>query len=269
MDDVAKALLQSLLNARKDLVVIFEEGEPFMTNSAFNHFFSVKSLEQYKGEFGPFVQNFVPHPSYFNQDKIAKNENWLDAIMREEEQERIVSMLNARFEPRAFLVGINRDVASYQIVSFEDITQNLIKRIMIQNNATTDEESGAYAKNYFLQIMRSFDDAAAFNEKIIGLSFFEILDNDGAQIPLDETTLKIFTKYFKSIIRKDDMLVRWEDNSFLLVYLVDDEKKAKQVQLKFQDAKNKKIMESENMICHTSHILQKEKQSIVELIKKL
>jgi len=266
MNNAAEALLQSVVNAKKDLVVIFKEGETFMINTAFCKFLGVASSEQYRADFGPFVRNFVPHPSYFNQDKIGKNETWFAALMRQEEQEMVVSMMNASYEPHAFAAHIDTSVANYQIASFEDITQSLIKRIMIQNNATMDEESGAYSKNYFTQIMHSFDDAAAFNEKIIGLSFFEILRHDGVEIALEEPTLKSFTEHFKKSMRHDDMLVRWNKNTFLLIYLVDDEKKAKQVEQKLHTMADKQVVSG--LKCHMLHIVQKEKQSISQLIKK-
>jgi GGDEF domain-containing protein len=265
MDEITQALLQSVLNSKKDLTIIFYEGKPFIANSAFNKFFGVSSLEQYKEDYGPFIRNFVPHPSYFNQDKMSQGETWFDAIMRQEEQERVVSMMNSKYEPHAFAVNIDTSVENYQIVSFEDITQTLIKRIMIQNNATTDTKSGAYSKNYFTQIMHSFDDAAAFNEKIIGVSFFDILNNDGEEVELQESELKSFVEYFKSTLRKDDMLVRWGNNNFLLVYLVDDATKAKQVEQKLHVMAEKKVVSG--LKCHFSHLVQKEKQSIASLIK--
>lgn len=266
MDEISKALVQSVINSKKDLVIIFYEGEPIITNEAFHKFFNVSSLEQYKSDFGPFVNNFVPHPSYFNQDKIARGETWFESIMKLEEQERVVSMVNAKYEPHAFGVEIDMSVENYAIASFEDITQSLIKRIMIKNNATTDEESGAYSHHYFSQIMRSFDDAAAFNEKIIGVTFFEILGNDGVEVALEEEALQAFVEHFKKNIRQDDMLVRWEDNIFLLVYLVDDATKAKQVMQKLQIMADKKVVTG--LKCHFSHRVQKEKESIAKLVKR-
>jgi GGDEF domain-containing protein len=267
MDDISKALVQSVVNSKKDVVVIFYENEPIVTNTAFHKFFNVTSLEQYKSDFGPFVNNFVPHPSYFNQDKIARGESWFEAIMKIDEQDRIVSMMNAKYEPHAFLVDIDMSIENYVVASFEDITQSLIKRIMIQNHATTDEESGAYSHNYFSQIMSSFDDAAAFNEKVIGITFFGIVSNDGVEVVLEEETLKAFVEYFKGGIRQDDMIVRWNDSSFLLVYLVDDDVKANQVAQKLQTMARKKIVK--DFKCNFTHRVQKGKESIVKLLKNL
>lgn len=266
MNEISKGLIQSVINSKKELVVIFYNGEPIIINNAFHKFFSVTSLEEYKTDFGPFINNFVPHPSYFNQSKIGKDESWFEAIMRLDEQDRIVSMMNTKYEPHAFAVNIDMSVENYVIASFEDITQSLIKRIMIQNNATTDEESGAYSRNYFAHIMSSFNDAAAFNEKIIGVTFFEILNNDGVEITLEEETLKAFVEHFRKNIRQDDMLIRWGDNSFLLVYLVDDGTKAQQVREKLQVMANKKVVTG--LSCHFSHRVQKEKESIEKLINR-
>jgi hypothetical protein len=74
--------------------------------------------------------------------------------------DRVVSMMTQYYEPRAFSVEINK-IEEYVVASFCDITQTLVKRIMIEN------KTNIYAKNYFLQVAQSYQDAALFNEKII------------------------------------------------------------------------------------------------------
>lgn len=59
------------------------------------------------------------------------------------ESERIVSMINYRAEPFAFSLTVDKPVEGYTIVSFTDISQDLIKRIMIENDVSIDKESGA------------------------------------------------------------------------------------------------------------------------------
>ena len=68
-------------------------------------------------------------------------------------------MMTPSFDPHAFSVELQRVTDEYTIATFNDITQSLIKRIMIENNANMDAGSGAYAKEYFLQIARSYEDA--------------------------------------------------------------------------------------------------------------
>lgn len=60
-ENVSLSLVQGIADLQKDLIAIFQNDEIILINRAFEKFFSVTSLERYRAEFGPFVNNFVPH----------------------------------------------------------------------------------------------------------------------------------------------------------------------------------------------------------------
>lgn len=221
----ALELIGIILDSMDDLVVVFEEERVLLINKAFKRFFGVSSASRYNEEFGDFVNNFVPHPSYFHAQKTGDGKSWIDSILELEEADRVVSMMTPAYEPHAFIVKIEK-VHGYSVSVFKDITTTLIKRIMIRNNTSIDVQSGAYAKNYFMHIAQSFQDAAEFNEKKVCAIRIEILKYDGLSISEDEVLLKAMSEYIKSLTRQDDMLVRWDDDRFVLVFLVDTEENA-------------------------------------------
>jgi len=267
IDGTCLALVKTVIDSKKDLTVVFKNDEPVLSNATFNSFFSVSSFEEYKSNYGPFVDNFVPHPSYFNKEKIENGELWFDAILKLEEIDRVVSIMSPSFEPHAFSVDVKESVDDYTIISFEDITQSLIKRIMIENNASIDKKSGAYDKQYFQQVMQSYEDAATFNEKIIGAISIELIHTGGEDIKIEEVNLKLFVENFKHSIRQDDMLVRWSDSKFLLVYLVDDVSNTTQVVDKIQEVTNKNSVSG--LRYKFSSASQDENETISKLIKRL
>jgi competence protein ComGF len=258
-EDTSLAIIKSIINMQKDLIVIFKDNKIVLMNSALKKFFGVSSVEQYEEEFGPFVHNFVPHPSYFHSQKIQNKAPWYDAILELEEIDRVVSMITPSYEPYAFSVEINK-TQDYVIALFSDITQTLIKRIMIENNANIDAKSGAYAKAYFLQIAQSYQDVALLNKKII--SAILIKTNLG-----DANLLKDFVANLKSIIRQDDMLIRWDEDSFLLIYLAETPQGAKVMMNKLNQIC---IREGISEITYTlSQIIQKEGEEIKSFIKRI
>ena len=267
IDENCLALVKTVIDSKKDLTVVFKNDEPVLSNVAFNSFFSASSFEEYKSDYGPFVDNFVPHPSYFNKEKIDKDELWFDAIIKLEEIDRVVSMMSSSFEPHAFSVDVKESVQDYKIISFEDITQSLIKRIMIENHASIDKKSGAYDKQYFQQVMQSYEDAATFNEKIIGAISIELIHIDGENVKIEIQNLKLFVENFKRSIRQDDMLVHWSDSKFLLVYLVDDESNAAQVVDKIQEVTNENSVSG--LRYKFSSASQNENETISKLLKRL
>jgi len=257
--EVSLNIIHAIADAQKDLIVVFQGNEPIFINKAFERFFAVSSLEHYKQEFGPFVRNFVPHPSYFHGDGLEKGKNWIDAIAELDVMERVVSMVTPTYEPHAFSVAIQK-VEEYAVVTFSDITQTLIKRIMVENNTSVDAKSGAYAKNYFMQIAQSFQDAALFNKKFISAVRIDVKKRDGSLIRDDEMLLKVLVHSFKSVIRQDDMLIRWDDNAFVVLYLVDSIISAQAMFEKLQLLSQK--IESEEVECLLERFMQKEGEGI-------
>jgi len=265
-ENISLAVTQSVVDFQRDLIIIFYNEEPILINKSFKNFFSVSSLEQYKSEFGSFVNNFVPHPSYFHADKIESSSSWFDAVVELPEIERVVSMMTPNYEPRAFSIGINK-IEEYVIAVFTDITQTLIKRIMIENKTNIDVKSGAYTKNYFLQIAQSYQDAAIFNEKIMSAVLIQVSKKDGSNLVNEESALRALATRFKSITRQDDMLIRWSDDAFLLIYLVDTVKNA-QIMLEKLDAISKSA-EIKGVEYDFTLIVQNDNESIKAFIRRV
>lgn len=263
IDDICLELVKSVVDSQKELVVVFKENEPVLTNRAFNSFVGADSFETYKKNFGPFVENFVPHPSYFNKGKMIENELWFETIMHLDEIDRVVSMMNHTYDPHAFSVNAIKSEDEYTIVTFEDITQTLIKRIMIQNHANIDIKSGAYAKDYFLQIMKNYEEAAEFNEKLIAVSMISLTHNDGINAEL----LQEFVLNFQSSTRQDDMLVHWSDELFFLVYLVDSKESAAQVTNKLKNITSTGC--KSGLKCKLVSTLQEESEGLHKIVKYL
>ncbi|MDD2356680.1 MAG: hypothetical protein PHX13_02065 [Thiovulaceae bacterium] len=265
LDTICLPIIQAVIDSQKDLVVIFHQQNHIATNKAFNKFFDVRTFEEYNNNFGPIVDNFVPHPSYFHKEKLQEGENWFDAIGKLEEIDRIVSILTQTYEPCAFSVKIDSSVQDYKIVTFVDITRDLVKRIMIENNINIDKKSGAYDKKYFLQIGKNFEEAAVFNEKMIGMNLVTVDEEANPDFSHDDNALREFVKKFKSSIRQDDMLVRWGPSKFLLVYLIDSEQNAGQVAIKLQNL----LKGMSGLNSTLSSVLQQKGENISALIKRV
>jgi len=230
MEKSCLSLLQSVADLNEAFVVIFQQDDVLFTNRAFNKFFGVSSTKEYNQNFGAFVNNFVPHPYYFHGEKVPTSEIWYNAISELEEIDRVVSFLSHTHEPHAFSVSIQNNEEGFNVVTFTDITQTLIKRIMTQNKTNIDARTGAYTKQYFLQIKQSFQDAASFNEKIISLISIDIF----SETTLSHEDIKEFASELQHTIRNDDMLIKWENQKFVLAFLVDDAENAKWVSIKIK-----------------------------------
>ncbi|QOP41062.1 hypothetical protein [Sulfurimonas marina] len=227
-EDTPLKIIESLIDIQKDLVFIYHDNEPVLFNKASRNFFGLETLEQFAREYGKLENRFMPHDFYFHAGKIEEQQSWLEAIESTDETDRIISMLNHKIKPHAFSVTIERPVDGYELVFFHDITTDLIKRIMTENNTNLDTDTHAYNRNYFEHISPRLISAATFNEKLIGICLIE-LEND------EKDFIESVAATIKCNIRHDDMLVRWSKNSFLLVFLVASEEHANLVGRKIVD----------------------------------
>lgn len=221
-DHVCSQLFLSVINTQKNLIVLLHNNEPILFNQAFMDFTNTPSVKHFLREFGSLPNRFVPHDSYFHIGKVPNPQEWTTALMELPEIDRIISMLNYRIEPHAFSVSVQNPVEGYTIITFTDISQDLIKRIMIENDVSIDKESGAYDKEYFVHTSKSFQEAALFNKKLIGITMIELMSSDSEA----DRYLHDFSFSIKSNIRQSDMLVRWGKKTFLLAYLVDSSENA-------------------------------------------
>jgi len=258
-------LFSCAINTQKDLVVLMYKNNPILFNKAFQNFAGISSVKEFLREFGPLHDRFVPHNSYFHSGKTDTPQEWTIALMALPEHDRIVSMFNSRTEPFAFSVDVDNSVADYEIITFTDISQDFIKRIMIENDVSIDKESGAYDKEYFIHTSKSFHDAAEFNEKSIGITMIELMSTDDEA----EQFLRDFTASIKSSIRQSDMLVRWEKKIFLLAYLANTSADVKAFSEKLLLVMRQEPFERLNAISmRMGATVQSEKEGITTIIKR-
>lgn len=264
-DNECSRLFQSVINTQKNLIVLIHKNTPVLFNKAFKDFADVATVKEFLREFGSLHERFVPHSAYFHAGKTDHPEEWATALMTLPEHERIVSMLNFRAEPYAFSVAIDSPIPDYTIVSFTDISQDLIKRIMIENDVSIDKESGAYNKDYFIHTSKSFHDAAEFNDKSIGITMIELMSSDDEA----DKYLRDFTSGIKSGIRQSDMLVRWGRKIFMLAYLVDTPENAVKFSQKLLRVMREEPFESLNTISmRLGATVQIGKEEITQIIKR-
>lgn len=219
-------LLLSVMNNQNNLIVLLHKHVPILFNKAFLQFMNLRSSKEFLREFGSMLNRFVPHDDYFHAGKVHNIEEWTESLFDLPENERIVSMLNYRIEPHAFSMHIDAPLPDYSIITFIDISQELIERIMTENDASIEKESGAFERDYFLHMSKSFHEAAQFNKKQVALTIIELMDN--------EIDIYEFVQNIKHCIRQSDMLVRWGKKSFLLAYLVESNESTQKFTQKIQ-----------------------------------
>lgn len=131
--NISLSIIKNMMNLHDDLIVIFQGSKLILANNSFLNFFQLTSVDDFNDSYEDFADCFVSHPFYFNKTKIVAGKSWIESILELDEDDKIVSMITPSFEPYAFLVRIDENFEEYIIVRFTNITQMLIKKIMIDN----------------------------------------------------------------------------------------------------------------------------------------
>lgn len=240
------------------------QNTPLLFNKAFQNFTGMSSVKMFLREFGSLLNRFVPHDAYFHAGKTDPD-NWIQSLQNIPDADRMVSMINYRAEPFAFSVTIDTPVSDYTIISFVDISQELIKRIMIENDVSIDKESGAFNKDYFIHTAKSFQNAAEFNEKAIGITMIAMDSSDSDH----EKYLRNFSSSIKGNIRQSDMLVRWDKKIFLLAYLIDNADNAMRFSHKLLGVMNEEPFENlKTITMRLGTSIQSDHEAIDEIISR-
>ncbi len=261
IDNISKSIIQTTIDMQDNLIAIFKDEEIVMSNSAFNQFFGIKNSTQYSENFGPFINNFVPHPLYFHQDKIEDNQGCFEAISALSEKDKIVSMMSPSYDPHAFAIDVKTLEESYTVMSLEDISQSLIKRLMIDNGANIDVKTGAYTREYFTHISQSLEEAATFNEKNLSCTLVDYNTDE-----LDNEIMMRVSNDLRESIRNEDMLIKWSSNEFILVYLVDNLNNIETFSQKILKVLSKKYSVKTFSI---NSVMKEDKETLVEMISRV
>ncbi|MDH4943696.1 hypothetical protein [Sulfurimonas sp. C5] len=235
-------VIESLIDMHKDLVFVYHNNKPILFNQASKVFFGVETLKEFAREFGTLENRFVPHDSYFHVSTIDNEHPWQQSIMSIEESDRIISMLDRKIKPHAFSVTVEIPLDGYELIFFNDITSQLIKRIMTENKTNLDSNTQAYNRTYFEHVSPIILTAATFNEKLIGICLVEF---EHEEVEFAQS----ISESIKNQIREDDMLVRWNDKSFLLLFLISSEEDAHSVSQKIRDTLNQFQATHKTRVC--------------------
>ncbi|MDD5157847.1 hypothetical protein [Sulfurimonas sp.] len=248
-------LFKSTIDRQKDLIVLLHNNTPILFNKAFIDFTNIDTPKEFIREYSSIFSRFVPYDSYFHAGNIENLEHWVDEFIKLPEEEKIVSMLDYKIDAYAFSLDVQTPALDYALLTFTDISQDLIKRIMIENDTSIDKESLAYDKKYFMHTLQSFYNAAIFNKKTIGITIIDLV----TQNVINEKTLKDFVTHIKGIIRKNDMLVRWGEKQFLLAYFVDTAENSEKISEKLRQESHYRI--------RLGTAIQKEGEEIDHIVK--
>ena len=220
-----KKFINTILDIQPNMIFILNDKEAVFANRFFLDFFDCKNLKEFKERHLCLAQTFIEEELYFHLGKIVDNNSWIENILKLKSEKRIVSILHPNTSiTKVFNVSIVELEDEQYLISLTDISDTILKQIQLENKSTHDKLTGVYNREYFethykLIINDYTKEGNLVFLSILDIDFFKKV-NDTYGHDVGDKVLKQFVKIIQKSSRKDDLLIRWGGEEFLLLIKV-------------------------------------------------
>ena len=229
-----KKFINTILDIQPNMIFIVNEKESIFANRFFLDFFDCKNLKEFQERHSCLAQTFIEEELYFHLGKIIDNNSWIENILKLKSEKRIVSISHPNtLITKVFNVSIVELEDEQYLISLTDISDTILKQIQLEDKSTHDKLTGAYNREYFETHYKLIINEYTKEDNLVFLSILDIdffkKVNDTYGHDVGDKVLKQFVKVIQKSSRKDDLLIRWGGEEFLLLIKVKSVDNAKKV----------------------------------------
>jgi len=233
-------LLNEIINTSENIIFTTDFISIKRKNNSFDTLLSIK-------ENNTVLDIFVESDKYLHKGLLKEDENFQSLIIRTQEKDRIVSILDIHYVLKIFSVSIIKLENSVDyLVNLTDITKIQEEHLRIHKKAYIDGLTQVYNRNKFDEIFENeFNRVKRYKEPlsvaIIDIDKFKDFNDNYGHMTGDEV-LTTMAQTVNNAIRVTDVFARWGGEEFVLLFNNTTIDTAKEVSLKLKD----KIEENEH-----------------------
>ncbi|EQB39492.1 hypothetical protein M947_05720 [Sulfurimonas hongkongensis] len=214
--------IQRFMNVQSSIVILTDGVRFSFANKKFFDFFNYKDIEAFLEHHECICDLFIRDKNFFSLSDVKKNEkHWVESLLNLPGRARVVLMFDSTMTPHAFSISINQYDANYYIIDFADISDAMSEKLQLQKQVLKDTLTNAYNRAYF---DKNIDSILQLNKKhnsftaiiFFDIDFFKKVNDTYGHVVGDEV-LKTLSDIVKADIRKDDKLIRWGGEEFIIV----------------------------------------------------
>ena len=217
--------LEKLLDSQANIVILTNGKELKFANRKFFEFLNFENLEKFKEKHKCICEFFIEDENFFHLKKIEEGANWLDEINLLEDSQRVVLIKNETKE-LAFSVSINQYDIDTMIVNFTDISETFNQKMILEKKILHDKLTNAYNREFFDQNYKKFISEYSSSNSKLAIAMLDIdhfkLVNDNYGHDIGDQVLIQFVDTLNKNSRKNDILVRWGGEEFIMILKIDE-----------------------------------------------
>lgn len=215
--------LQKLYDLQKNITILTDGKRLLLANQAMFDFFWFDDLEDFLKHYNCICDRFINNDDFFHLGKVPEGKHWVETIKELPDEQRIVSMVDDNMESHAFTVSVNEFETGNYIVSFTDISHTVIEHVKLKRQISHDKLTNALNRDFFdnniaLIMQESFPQKLGVI--ICDIDLFKNV-NDTYGHNRGDVVLKQLVNIIHSAIRKEDFLIRWGGEEFIILMKID------------------------------------------------
>lgn len=265
--------LEKLIETQNNIVILTNGKEIKFANQKFFNFLGFKNLTDFKEKHKCICEFFIENDRFFHLKKINEDEIWLDKILELEESKRVVCMKGKDSLEYLFSVWVNNFDDETKIVSFTDISQTILENIYLEEKILHDKLTNAYNREFFENNYKRFIDNSKINNTKLALAILDIdyfKDvNDRFGHDVGDLFLIEFVQVIQKYSRKNDILIRWGGEEFILILDLDSSKDLEKI---LENLRNSiefhNFQKVGNKTCSIGATIYKDDEDILKTIKR-
>ncbi len=219
-----KAILQNVLDHEKNLLLVTDFHKALFANRAFLETFNAADVDTFNARCIDIEALFLPFPGYLHGGLCKEGERFIDLVERSEENRRMVTMIGAQGEPRAYHINISRivhEALEAFLISLTDITRMNIEKLSTEKKAYHDQLTGLYNRNKFdelfeLEMNRVKRYGVQSSLVMLDIDHFKRFNDTYGHL-IGDKVLVALADTIAHNIRNTDVFARWGGEEFILL----------------------------------------------------
>ncbi len=183
---------------------------------------------------------FISAEGYLHSELLKDGEDFVSLISRTVPEDRVVSVFDKEFKPKAFKISISKSKNNGDyLVTLSDITKLKEKQVQIEKKAYMDRLTKVYNRNKFDEIFEeeiknSKRYKTPLSVAILDIDKFKNFNDTYGHLIGDEVLITMAQTVNKNV-RETDLFARWGGEEFVILFKNTTVDSAKEVSEKLKD----------------------------------
>jgi len=214
--------LQRFIDTQDSIVILTDSKELSFANKKFLDFFDFPNIESFTEKHNCICEFFEEDERFFHLGKLQNQESsWIHEMLSMNGRNRIVSIRDNLGLHHVFNVSIKDFDKTNYIVTFSDISDNMLEKFELEEQAIKDQLTKAYNRVFFsnniekiLLTHRQYNVYTGIF--FIDIDFFKNI-NDTFGHTVGDNILRKIVQIMEKYTRDDDKVIRWGGEEFIVI----------------------------------------------------